>query len=74
MQGSQSLPSVSKYTKLATNADGSIDIVFGPDEPKEKRNWIKTVPGKGWFPIFRFYGPLEPFFDKSWELKDIGKS
>ena len=43
------------------NADGSIDIVFGPDEPKEKSNWIRTVPGKGLFPMFRFYGPAEAF-------------
>jgi hypothetical protein len=26
------------------------------------------------FPIFRFYGPLEPFFDKTWQLPDIEKS
>jgi len=37
-------------------------VLFGPDEPKEKGNWIKTVPGKGWFPIFRFYGPQAAFF------------
>ncbi|MGA6930212.1 MAG: DUF1214 domain-containing protein, partial [Pseudolabrys sp.] len=53
------------------NADGSIDIVFGPDEPKEKGNWTKTVPGKGWFPIFRFYGPSAPYFDRTWKLEDI---
>jgi hypothetical protein len=53
------------------NADGSIDIAFGPDEPEEKGNWIRTVPGKGWFPIFRFYGPTEPYFDKTWKLEDI---
>ena len=37
----------------------------------QEKNWIKTVPGKGWFPIFRFYGPLEPLFDKTWKLSDI---
>jgi hypothetical protein len=26
------------------------------------------VPGKGWFILFRFYGPLEPFFDKTGNL------
>ena len=55
------------------NADGSVDIVFGPNEPKGKRNWIKTVPGHGWFPIFRFYGPQEAYFDKTWKLPDIEK-
>jgi hypothetical protein len=24
----------------------------------QEKNWIQTVPGKGWFPLFRFYGPL----------------
>ena len=41
---------------------------------EEKGNWIKTVPGKGWFPIFRFYSPSEPYFDKSWVLNDIEKT
>ena len=71
LQNGQPFPSVSVYTKPRVNADGSIDIVFGPDEPKEKGNWIKTVPGKGWFPIFRFYGPSAPYFDKTWKLEDI---
>jgi hypothetical protein len=26
---------------------------------------------RGWFPIFRFYGPAAPFFDKTWKLEDI---
>ncbi len=37
----------------------------------QQKNWIKTVGGKGWFLIFRFYGPLEPFYDKTWKLSDI---
>ena len=71
LQNGQPFPSVSSYTKPRVNADGSIDIAFGPDEPKEKGNWIKTVPGKGWFPIFRFYGPSAPYFEKTWKLEDI---
>jgi hypothetical protein len=65
------LPSVSQYTDPVVNADGSIDIVFGPDAAGEKSNWIRTVPGRGWFPIFRFYSPTEAFFDKTWKLEDI---
>jgi hypothetical protein len=71
LQNGQPLPSVSSYTQPTTNADGSIDILFGPEGPKENGNWIRTVPGKGWFPIFRFYGPGQPFFDKTWKLEDI---
>jgi hypothetical protein len=33
----------------------------------------ETLPGKGWFAYFRFYGPTEPFFDKSWALPDFEK-
>ncbi len=73
LQNGQPFPSVSSYSKPITNADGSVDIVFGPNEPKEKRNWIKTVPGHGWFPLFRFYGPQEAYFDKTWKLPDVEK-
>jgi hypothetical protein len=30
-----------------------------------------TMPGKGWFTYFRFYGPKEAYFDKSWQLPDL---
>jgi hypothetical protein len=46
-------PAVSSYTHPKANKDGSIDVFFGPTEPDQKSNWIKTVPGKGWFPIVR---------------------
>ena len=36
---------------LVVNSDGSIDILFGPSEPGEKSNWIRTVPGKGFFDV-----------------------
>jgi hypothetical protein len=71
LQNGQPLPSVSSYTNPQVNADGSVDIAFGPQPPKEKGNWIQTVPGRGWFPIFRFYSPAEPFFDKTWRLEDV---
>jgi hypothetical protein len=73
LQGAQPLPSISSYTNPIVNADGSIDIVFGPEKPEGETNWIQTVPGKGWFPIFRFYSPTEPYFDKTWKLEDIAK-
>lgn len=38
-----------------------------------ENNWIQTNTGKGWFTPFGFYGPTEPFFDKSWKLADIEK-
>ena len=29
------------------------------------------MPGKGWFPILRIYGPLQAWFDKTWRPGDI---
>jgi hypothetical protein len=62
----------SSYDKLKTNADGSVDLYFGPSAPKGfENNWVKTAPNKGFFAMFRWYGPLEAFFDKSWALPDV---
>ena len=46
---------------LTLNADGSVDLNFGP-HPQEgsENNWVQTVPGKGWLAILRLYSPLEP--------------
>ena len=71
LQNGQPFPSVSGYTDPAVNSDGSVDIAFGPRRPADSQNWIATVPGRGWFPIFRFYGPTEAYFAKTWQLEDI---
>lgn len=64
----------SRKADIAVNGDGSVDVYFGPTAPKGKEtNWVQTNPGKGWFAYFRFYGPTEPFFDKSWALPDFEK-
>ena len=63
-----------KRDKLLVNADGSVDLYFGPrgSAPQGKEaNWTETVPGKGWFVVFRLYGPLEPWFDKTWRPGEI---
>ncbi len=36
-----------------------------------ENNWIQTIPGKVWNMLFRLYGPLEPWFDKTWRLPEI---
>ncbi len=57
---------------IEENSDGSVDIYFGPRAPEGKEsNWIETVPGKSWFVILRLYGPLEPWFDKTWQPGEI---
>jgi len=69
LQTSQEFPSKNnKKTKLLENPDGSVDLYFGPKAPKGKEiNWIETVPGKGWFVLLRLYGPLDPWFDRTWK-------
>jgi hypothetical protein len=62
----------SKKDKMIYNEDGSVDLYFGPKAPEGKEaNWIQTVPGKAWVVLFRTYGPLEPWFKKTWQLNDF---
>ena len=57
---------------LRQNEDGSFDLYFGPEAPNGwENNWIQTVPGKGWNTIFRLYGPLQSFYDKTWKPGDF---
>jgi hypothetical protein len=64
----------SRKEDIVANADGSVDVYFGPEAPEgHEANWVQTNPGEGWFAYFRFYGPTEPFFDKSWALPDFEK-
>ena len=59
---------------LKANSDGSTDIYFGPKAPKGKEaNWAPTVDGHDYFLLFRFYGPPQSLFDKSWKLPDLNK-
>lgn len=58
--------------ELRKNADGTVDIYFGPKPPAgEESNWIYTAAGQKWFPWFRLYGPEKAVFDKSFRLPDI---
>jgi len=57
---------------MIKNSDGSYDVYFGPKAPEgQENNWIQTVSGKGWNTIFRLYGPLEPWYDKTWRPGEI---
>lgn len=57
---------------LQTNPDGSATVWFGPTAPAgHEANWVQTRPGKGWKVLLRLYGPLEPWFNKSWKPGDI---
>ncbi len=63
---------LSSRKDLIKNADGSVDLYFGPKAPAGKeKNWVQTLPGKHWFTYMRFYGPTTAYFDKSWKMDDI---
>lgn len=72
LQTDQRFPGLDNKKKgLKQNTDGSYDIYFSPEPPKGwENNWIQTVPAKGWNVIFRLYGPLQPFYDKTWRPGD----
>jgi hypothetical protein len=69
-QKSAGVDSLSK--DLEGNADGSYTVWFGPEAPQGKEgNWVQTIPGKSYHVLFRLYGPLQPWFDKSWKIGDF---
>jgi len=73
LQTNQQFPSVSSQNKdLIVNKDGSVDVYFGPKAPAGKEpNWVETIPGQTWFVILRLYGPLEPWFKRTWQPGEI---
>ncbi len=57
---------------LVANEDESHTVWFAPEAPEGKEgNWVQTMPGKGWHSLFRLYGPLEPWFDRTWKPGDF---
>jgi hypothetical protein len=58
----------------AKNADGSVDVYFGPRRPPARsRTGFPRTDG-GFEVLFRFYGPEKPLFEKTWRLPDIEKA
>jgi hypothetical protein len=64
------LSSLQKDTMKA-NADGSVDLYFGPKAPVGyESNWLPTM-GKKPYLWFRLYAPGEAFWNKSFKLPDV---
>jgi hypothetical protein len=62
----------SNMKSVKKNADGSVDIYFGPKAPKGKEsNWLPTDPKRRFFLLFRAYGPEPAILDGSFVLNDI---
>jgi len=63
---------ISSRDDLKKNADGTVDLYFGPQAPAGyEKNWLQTNPGKAWFAYFRLYGPEEAYLNRTWKLPDI---
>lgn len=57
--------------RMKKNADGSVTLYVGPKAPAGlESNWIPTA-GKRPLPAFRFYGPEEPLYDKTFRMPDF---
>ncbi len=66
-QGSKSSQSLEYELALQR---GTQAVIWGVPAGKGN-NWLQTVPGEGWKVIFRLYGPLKPWFDKTWRPGEI---
>lgn len=72
LETDQPYPSVNSWKYPVANVDGSYTLHFGPEPPADPdANWVRTVPGKGWFAFLRLYGPLRSYIDRSWILDDV---
>lgn len=58
---------------LETNADGTVDIYFAPEQPEgvNYENWVPTKPDTEFMTLFRWYGPEPELFNGSWALPDF---
>ncbi|MDH5564819.1 MAG: DUF1254 domain-containing protein [Nitrospirota bacterium] len=62
----------SNSPSVKPNNDESYTVWFGPKAPEgHEGNWVQTIPGKSYLTILRLYGPLEPWFDKTWKPGDL---
>ena len=70
-----SIPGVNGYEDIAKNADGSIDIYFGPTKPKDVKesNYIKSVEDRAVLVGLRLYGSSVEFFDQTWRPDNVVK-
>jgi len=73
LDNGQPFPSINTMDKPTANDDGSFDFYFGPKSPGESKNWLATVPHKGFFVCLRLYGPTQPFLDQTWKPDDVEK-
>lgn len=71
----QLLPSTNGYYSTPKQADGSIEIWFGPQKPEGVADsaFIQTVPGRNFLATVRLYGTEDAFYDQTWKPDDLVK-
>ncbi len=71
----QLMPSRNGFENTVKNADGSIDIYFGPKKPESvaDTNFIKTIPNRNFLAALRLFGTSKEFFDQTWKPDDLVK-
>lgn len=70
----QAYSSLNSMGDLSPNDDGTFTVHTGPRRPADAVNWIKTVPGRGWFALIRWYAPEQAFFDRDYKPGDFIKA
>ena len=75
MQNDQLFPPVGSLDDLQINDDQSVDLYFGPELPAgdPESSWRLTVPGEGWFVLFRLFSPAKACSDGTWRPGDFTK-
>ncbi len=71
LDNGQAFPAISQTDQPRTDPDGSIDIYFGPSSPGRRKNWIATLPDRGFFVMIRLYEPTHAFFENAWKPFDV---
>lgn len=72
LDNGQPFPSLGKLDKPTQAADGSTTLTLSPKPPGDgEKNWLATVPGRGFFAILRLYAPEQAAIDGSWKPGDV---
>jgi hypothetical protein len=73
LDNGQRFPSINSLDDVAVNDDASVDFHIGPELPAgaQESNWLATVPGIGFFIIFRLYGTGREYYEGTWKLDDL---
>ena len=65
----------SNSSDVQKNADGSVDLWFGPTAPAGKEaNWVPTDANRPFELMFRLYGPTPALVEQTWTLPDVEKA